>query len=85
MKVSMSLKEALYIGWLCDGCPTNTKAVQIAQCRSRGIPVPEDLGFGRLVIVKNLFQCFNGRTFYPLLEETGHDHIGFEGCCCNKE
>jgi hypothetical protein len=27
MKVSMSLKEALYIGWLCDGCPTSTKVV----------------------------------------------------------
>jgi hypothetical protein len=60
--------------------------VQIAFCKLHGIPVPKEETFGVLKRVKlpETFE-FNGKRFWPILNELGHTKTRFEDCDCIKE
>jgi len=57
------------------------KAVRNSLCEHQNIPIPEDPegGLKRIEIRR-----FNGRTFWPILIEKGHDKALFEDCKCYK-
>jgi len=58
--------------------------VQKAQCVSRGLPIPEE-DYGKLSVIKNLFQSFNAKKFWPELEKLGHDSMDPDSCKCRRK
>lgn len=61
----------------------HAKAVRDAQCKSRGIDIPND-EHGVLKTIEGLWNKFDGRLFWFNLKQMGHTSMEFNKCDCNK-
>ena len=65
--------------WLHD------KEVQTAIYKMHDLPVPEDIGYGRLSRTPNkLYMKWNGKKFFENFSNE-HNSLVFEKCKCSKE